>query len=61
MGRIFTRWMHGNMRPIWENLEGRWIFQVTLIKNGLYTFTLSTTFKQGLQIDKSTAYLNCDQ
>ena len=28
MGRIFARWMHGNMRPIWGNLEGRWIFQV---------------------------------
>ena len=31
MGRIFAHWMHGNM-PIWENFEGRWIFQVTLIK-----------------------------
>ena len=28
MGRTFDRWMHGNMRPIWGNLEGRWIFQV---------------------------------
>ena len=25
----------GNIRPIWGNFEGRWIFQVTLIKNGL--------------------------
>ena len=32
MGRIFAHWMHGNIRPIWGNFEGRWIFQVTLIK-----------------------------
>ena len=38
MGRIFARcWMHGYMRPIRGNFEGRWIFQVTLIKKGLYT------------------------
>ena len=24
------------MLPSWGNFEGRWIFQVTLIKNGLY-------------------------
>ena len=37
MGRIlFACWMHGNMPHILGNFEGRWIFQVTLIKNGLY-------------------------
>ena len=25
---IFAHWMHGNMRAIWGNFEGRWIFQV---------------------------------
>ena len=32
MGLIFARWMHGNIRPIWGNFEGRWIIQVTLMK-----------------------------
>ena len=34
MSRIFPCWMHGNMRHIWANFEGKWIFQVTP-KNGL--------------------------
>ena len=35
--------MHGNMRPIWGNFEDRWIFQVALIKKGLYKTFLNKT------------------
>ena len=36
MNRIIAGYMYGNKRFIGKNFEGRWIFQVTLIKYGLY-------------------------
>ena len=40
MGRTFAHWIHGNMRPIWGNFEGRCIFQVTLIKMDFSIYAL---------------------
>ena len=49
INRIFERWMHGNMRPIWGNFEGRWIFQVTLIKMD-FSYQMTTNSKTWLWI-----------
>ena len=32
MGRIYPCIQRANVRPIWGNFEGRWIFQISLIK-----------------------------